>query len=151
MTQTERAESPEVLAQPAPSDTLEAVEGPELLDSRVDEHKRLFLSRFHNAMLSLGLVATLVVRLGPWPLDLVALWSAHALMWCNLLILARGLAGVLGRQGAVAGLMAVQLLTPLLGTWLLVTLFPGAVGSVVIGASLWVIALFYASLERISA
>ena len=115
---------------------------------RVRAQKRALLSRFHRAMLISALLCVLGARTGTWDLDLTALLSAHGLMWLNLMLLARGVEGLLNRQGAVAGLIIVQLALPLLGAWLLLQLFSGSIGSVLIGASLWVGALLYSSAQR---
>jgi len=121
------------------------------LDAQLSAQKEVFLSRYHHAMLTLGLLVTLLTRLEGWLLELTALWSVHALMWVNVLLLARGLEGLLTRRRAVAGLILLQLITQLVGAWLLVALFPNATAALFVGASLWVIALLYASVERISA
>ena len=137
------------LERPAP-EPLSASES-EALAQRVRAQKSALLSRFHKAMTALALLSTLGARAGSWDLDLAALLSAHGLMWLNLMILARGVEGLLNKQGAVAGLILVQLALPLAGAWLLLQLFSGAMGSVLIGSSLWVGALLYSSAQRISA
>ena len=102
-------------------------------------------------MVTLGLSVTLIVRLRAWEVDLAALWSAHALMWVSLLLLARGLEGVLLQRHATASLVIAQLMIVMGGAWLLITLFKGALSALLIGSSMWVVALFYASWDRISA
>lgn len=130
-------------------DPQEGLEGSAALEG-LTSRRRALVARFNYAMCLSGLGAALAARLGPWGLELAALLGAHALMWLNLLTLAKGVEGLLAKRSAVAGLIIAQLLIPLAGGWLLVRIFPSAMGSLLLGVSLWVVALLYACAPRIS-
>jgi hypothetical protein len=103
---------------------------------------------FHLAMLTLALVVWGLTSLGTLPLDAWATLSTHTLMWVTLWLIVRGVEGMLSQRGTLGGALIVQLFVLLVSVPLLVSLFRASLGSLLTGASLWLLALIYVGLNE---
>ena len=117
-------------------------------EREVTARKATLSREVHKNMALLGALLGALAFSHTLPLNPTAFLSAHALMWLNLTLIIRGVEGLLTRNKTMGGLLIVQLFALLISAPLLISAFKGSLGSLLVGASVWLVALIYGALQE---